>query len=201
METKEVKEILNKIDAMDHYTYGHSLRVSEFSKMLAIACGFSDKAVMEIEEAALLHDCGKLTIPTTILNKPGKLTSEEFSVIRSHAERGVSFLLDNYNSVSDITLQVVAGHHLAANGTGYGCMIGNTISDAVKIVSIADMFDGIASKRVYRDTVIPVDKVIDILLVEGKCDPAFLKIFIEKVVPQITIDWMKTDTEALPRIA
>ena len=48
---------------------------------------------------------------------------------------------------------------------------------------------------------IAVDKVIDILLVEGKCDPAFLKIFIEKVVPQITIDWMKTDTEALPRIA
>lgn len=195
------EEILDEIKQKDLYTYGHCIRVSLFSKLLAEYCGLSEKEVSEIEEAALLHDAGKLYIPDQVLNKAGKLTDEEFAIIMAHPERGVSFLMNNYENPSAVVLAVAGGHHMSVNGTGYGVLSTKEIPLAVQIVSIADMFDGIASKRVYRNSVVPVAKVLEIMKAEHKCNEELLTVFAEKVVPSLNIDWMRTDTEALPYIA
>lgn len=194
-------EVLKKIDEKDHYTYGHSIRVSYFSKLLAESCGLSDKEIAEIEEAALLHDTGKLMVADEVLNKAGKLTDEEFEKIKAHPYHGMTFLKNNYENPSAVVLAVAGGHHMSVNGTGYGVLSDNEIPLAVQIVSIADMFDGIASKRVYRDSVVPVAKVLDIMKEEKKCNEELLTIFVEKVVPSLNIHWMRTDTEALPCVA
>lgn len=194
------EEILKMIDEKDHYTYGHCIRVSLFSKLLAESCGLSENEVAEIEEAALLHDIGKLDIPDQILNKAGKLTREEFGTIMTHPERGVSFLMNNYENPSAVVLAVAGGHHIYVNGTGYGVLSTRKIPLAVQIVSIADIFDGIASKRVYRESVTPVDEVISIMQKEHKCNEKLLTVFIKKVIPSLNINWMKTDTEALPYV-
>ena len=147
---ESIQAIARTIDAKDEYTNGHSIRVGFYSKVIAQNMGMSSDEVDNIYYIALLHDIGKIAIPDSILNKPGRLTDEEFAVMKSHTTRGASIL----KGISTIP-QIVEGaksHHERYDGSGYPEGIsGKEIPFVARIICCADCFDAMASKRVYKE--------------------------------------------------
>lgn len=130
-------------------TNGHSQRVADYTKMLATELGENDSTIEKYYNIALLHDIGKIGVPDSILQKPGKLTDEEFSVMKSHAQRG-------YEILKDIKLQedLAEGahyHHERYDGKGYpDGLVGENIPWVARIIAVADTFDAMSSTRPYR---------------------------------------------------
>ena len=146
---ESIQAIARTIDAKDEYTNGHSIRVGYYSKIIAQNLGLSEDEVDNIYYIALLHDIGKIAIPDKILNKPGKLTDEEFAIMKSHTTRGAKIL----KGISTIP-HIVEGakyHHEKYDGTGYPeGLKGEGIPYVARIICCADCFDAMASKRVYK---------------------------------------------------
>ena len=141
--------LVDAIDAKDTYTHGHSSRVAEYSRRIAEISGKSDKECDEIYYAALLHDVGKIGVPDNIINKDGKLTPEEFGVIKSHPAIGSQILseISDYSYLS----QAARYHHERYDGTGYpDGLKGKEIPDMARIISVADAYDAMTSYRSYR---------------------------------------------------
>lgn len=151
--------LIKTLEEVDVYTKGHSERVSHYSVGLAEAVGFPD--IETVRLSGLLHDVGKITISADILNKPGKLTEEEFSEIKKHPTTAFNIL-----EVSDVFLNskdIVKYHHEKMDGTGYPEQLkGDAIPLGARIVAIADVFDSLTSQRSYRDPM-PVDEAIEII--------------------------------------
>ena len=147
---ESIQAIARTIDAKDEYTNGHSIRVGAYSKIIAENLGMSSDEVDNIYYIALLHDIGKIAIPDSILNKPGKLTDEEFAVMKSHTTRGAAIL----KGISTIP-QIIEGaksHHEKYDGSGYPeGLKGEDIPFVARIICCADCFDAMASKRVYKE--------------------------------------------------
>ena len=147
---ESIQAIARTIDAKDEYTNGHSIRVGAYSKIIAENLGMSSDEVDNIYYIALLHDIGKIAIPDSILNKPGRLTDEEFAVMKSHTTRGAAIL----KGISTIP-QIIEGaksHHEKYDGSGYPEGIkGEDIPFVARIICCADCFDAMASKRVYKE--------------------------------------------------
>ena len=145
-----IQAIARTIDAKDEYTNGHSIRVGYYSKVIAENLGMSSDEVDNIYYIALLHDIGKIAIPDSILNKPGRLTDQEFKVMKSHTTRGAAIL----RGISTIP-QIVEGaksHHEKYDGSGYPeGLSGEDIPFVARIICCADCFDAMASKRVYKE--------------------------------------------------
>ncbi len=144
-----VKALCQAVEEKDHYTQGHSMRVCELSCKLAKRLGLSDKRIENLRIAAMLHDVGKIGIDENILNKPGRLTDEEYEKIKEHPEIGariikeVSFL----KSAANIILR----HHERFDGKGYPDGIkGDEISIESGILCVVDVFDALTSDRPYR---------------------------------------------------
>jgi diguanylate cyclase (GGDEF)-like protein/putative nucleotidyltransferase with HDIG domain len=137
------------IDTKDHYTFGHSQRVAEYAAILADSLGL-DKAHLEIlREAALLHDVGKIGIPENILTKTGRLTSEEYCIIKKHVEMSITIIkhLPSMNHV----VPAVIGHHERWDGRGYPRGLkGENIPLLARCLAITDAFDAMTSSRPYR---------------------------------------------------
>ncbi|MCR5718845.1 MAG: HD domain-containing protein [Oscillospiraceae bacterium] len=137
------------IDMKDEYTRGHSVRVAHYTTMLARELGYDEETVEKYHNIALLHDIGKVGIPQEVLNKPGKLTDEEFAIIKSHSKLG-------FNALKDISimpeLAVGAGaHHERPDGKGYPKGLkGDEIPRVAQIIAVADTFDAMYSDRPYR---------------------------------------------------
>jgi len=174
-----IATIASMIEAKDKYTKGHSIRVAEYSAMLAEALGWDEEKVKNLKYIALLHDIGKVGIPDRVLNKPGKLTDNEFNIIKSHTTIGGDILKD-----IETIAYVDAGakyHHERYEGGGYPSGIaGANIPTVARIISIADAYDAMNSKRVYRD-VLPKE-IIRRELINGRgtqFDPDFLDKFIK----------------------
>ena len=146
---ESIQAIARTIDAKDEYTNGHSIRVGFYSKLIAENLGMTSDEVDNIYYIALLHDIGKIAIPDSILNKPGRLTDEEFKVMKSHTTRGAEIL----KGISTIP-QIVEGaksHHEKFDGSGYPeGLSGDQIPFVARIICCADCFDAMASKRVYK---------------------------------------------------
>lgn len=179
MTFETIATISSMLEARDSYTKGHSVRVAEYSVMLAERAGWREQAILNLQHIALLHDIGKVGIPDHVLNKPGKLTEEEFAIIKSHTIIGAD-ILKEIKSIPEIE----AGaryHHERYNGTGYPCgLAAEEIPAVARIIGIADAFDAMNSKRIYRDSLSP--EVIRKELVNGKgtqFDPYFLDIFLQ----------------------
>lgn len=179
MTFETIATISSMLEARDSYTKGHSVRVAEYSVMLAERAGWREQAILNLQHIALLHDIGKVGIPDHVLNKPGKLTEEEFAIIKSHTIIGAD-ILKEIKSISEIE----AGaryHHERYNGTGYPCgLAAEEIPAVARIIGIADAFDAMNSKRIYRDSLSP--EVIRKELVNGKgtqFDPYFLDLFLQ----------------------
>ena len=147
---ESIQAIARTIDAKDEYTNGHSIRVGYYSRQIAESLGIQADELENIYYIALLHDIGKIAIPDSILNKPGRLTDEEFKVMKSHTTRGAAIL----KSISTIP-QIVEGarsHHERYDGSGYPeGLSGENIPYIARIICCADCFDAMASKRVYKE--------------------------------------------------
>lgn len=142
--------ITRAVEAKDLYTKGHSERVAKYSEMIARKMGYSDDDAKTLYIMALMHDVGKIGIPDAIINKPGALTDEEFKIVKSHPVIGADILkeVDAFEKISEIALN----HHERVDEKGYpNGLTGNEISDEVAIVSVADAYDAMTSRRSYRD--------------------------------------------------
>ena len=149
MSFQTIQTLANAIDAKDPYTKGHSTRVSQYAVMIAGELGWDKNRIETLRYAALLHDIGKIGVPDSILNKPGRLTDVEFGIIRSHTTMGGEILRER--KIVDVAEEVALCHHERYDGTGYPHGLrGNEISDEARIVGIADAFDAMNSNRIYR---------------------------------------------------
>ena len=171
---KENKELINEIvavlakciDMKDKYTNGHSFRVAKYTELFASKMGYSKDELEEIYNIALLHDVGKISIPDNILGKQGKLTDEEYAVIKSHAPNGYEILKDIKIMPS---LSLGAGcHHERIDGKGYPRGLkGDEIPPIARIIAVADTFDAMYSSRPYRKKMKLEDVIAEINRVKG----------------------------------
>lgn len=145
-----IETLAMAIDAKDQVTHGHIRRVQRYAVALAKALGVSDeRQIRAIEAAALLHDMGKLAIPEFILNKPGKLTSREFEVMKTHAAVGADLLSSIHFPYP--VVPIVRHHHENWDGSGYPDGIrGSDIPVGARILSVVDCYDALTSDRPYR---------------------------------------------------
>lgn len=146
------------LSSYDNYTYVHSVNVCILSILIGIGLGFTDEKLEKLSQAALLHDIGKTRIPLEILNKPGKLTDEEFEEIKKHSEYGYELLKNNENISSVVRVSVLQHHINEDEKSGYPLyLLGNHLHQFAKIIHIADVYDALTSKRVYKDAMNPAD--------------------------------------------
>lgn len=169
------------IDAKDHYTFSHSQNVEYYSSELAYAYGLNEDCIEIIREAALLHDIGKIGVPENILNKPGKLTKEEYEIMKGHVENAIAII--RHLPSLDYVIPAVIGHHERYDGKGYPRRIaGEDIPLYARILCIADAFDAITSKRPYKEAV-TVEAALKILEEQAglQFDPELVRLFIREV--------------------
>ena len=169
------------IDAKDTYTNGHSTRVAEYSREISRRAGFSEEVQDEIYMMGLLHDVGKIGIPDAIINKPAKLTDEEYSIIQKHPVTGAK-ILKNITEFPKLSTGA-RWHHERYDGKGYPDGIaGEEIPTEARIIAVADAYDAMSSRRSYRD-VLPQAKVRE-EVEKGKgtqFDPVFAEIMLSMI--------------------
>lgn len=147
---------LNQLKASDDYTFHHSLRVSIIAAMIGKWLGYSEEEILELAEAGLLFDMGKLNIPDFLLQKQDRLTPEEFELIKKHAQFGYSILLKT-RGVSMNIKYAALHHHERMDGTGYPLRLReNQIHDFAKIIMVCDVFDALTSDRPYKKAISPI---------------------------------------------
>jgi PAS domain S-box-containing protein len=160
-------------------TGDHVKRVAEYSKLLALKCGLSLKEAEEIKMASPMHDIGKVGIPDNILNKPGKLTYEEFEVMKTHAVLGYDMLKASQQPLLKTAATISHEHHEKWDGSGYPRGLkAEEIHLYGRITAIADVFDALGHDRVYKEAW-PLDKILE-LFEEGKgkhFDPTLIDLF------------------------
>ncbi len=175
-----IETLAMAIDAKDQVTHGHIRRVQRYAVGLARGLGIQDERQLKaIEAAALLHDMGKLAIPEFILNKPGKLTSSEFAVMKTHAALGADILASIEFPYP--VVPIVRHHHENWDGSGYPDGIrGADIPIGARILSVVDCYDALTSDRPYRPAM-TAEQAIDILMQRrGKMyDPLVVDAFVE----------------------
>ncbi|MBR3509726.1 MAG: response regulator [Lachnospiraceae bacterium] len=176
-----VQSLADAIDAKDSYTNGHSGRVAEYSKEIAKRAGYDSKGQSNIYMMGLLHDVGKIGIPDEVINKPGRLTDEEYELIKKHPVIG-SQILENIEEMPELATGA-RWHHERYDGSGYpDGLAGKDIPEAARIIAVADAYDAMTSYRSYRD-VIPQDVVRrEIERCSGtQFDPKFAEIMIKMI--------------------
>lgn len=160
-----IRSLASTIDAKDRYTSGHSQRVADYALRIAEKMGLSEDDQRIVYYSGLLHDVGKIRVPGDVINKPGKLTEEEFDKIRIHPVSGFHILHDIHE---DERIGYGAKyHHERYDGTGYpNCLMGEDIPRVARIIAVADAYDAMASDRSYRK-LLPQDVVRE-EIVKGK---------------------------------
>lgn len=145
-----MQSLSTTIEAKDEYTRGHSRRVAQYAALIAKNLGWTDQEIENIKSCAYLHDIGKIGIPDQILNKPGQLTEDEFNLIKQHPIIGQDILKD-ITIISHLG-EVTRSHHEHYDGTGYpDGLKGNEIPIQARIITLADSYDAMNSKRIYRN--------------------------------------------------
>ncbi len=176
-----VQTLAEAIDAKDTYTNGHSDRVAKYSREIAKRYGYSEKEQDDIYMMGLLHDVGKIGVPDEIINKPGRLTDEEFEAIKSHPVTGDRIL----KKVKEMPKLSIGArfHHEKFDGTGYpDGLKGEEILEEARIIAVADAYDAMTSHRSYRD-ILPQEYVRG-EIEKGKgtqFDPVFADIMIQMI--------------------
>lgn len=175
---KTIRAISNALDTKDSYTNGHSLRVTLYSMILAKELNLDDSYMEDIEIAGLLHDIGKIAMPNSILCKNGKLTDEEFAVMKSHPLRGGRIVI-NIKKLQTIS-EWVKAHHEKWDGRGYpDGLKGEEIPLPGRIIALADTYDAMTSTRPYRTALSHEIAISEIEKCSGtQFDPTLAKLFI-----------------------
>lgn len=152
---KDVLTVLSDVYLYDNYIFSHSLNVTIYALGLALELNYTDKQINEIGLGAILHDVGKMLTPTEILNKPARLTQEEFEIVKLHTTDGYKMLKDLPN-IPLLTAHCAFQHHERLNGSGYPQgLSGDKIHPYAQIIGICDVFDAVTSNRVYRRAMLP----------------------------------------------
>lgn len=179
--SESLRTIANIIDTKDEYTKGHSVRVAIYSEMIAKKMGMSEYDQERIYYIGLLHDIGKVGIPVSILTKPGRLTDEEFEIIKKHPHLGAGIMKD-FSSIPGV-VNGIRYHHERYDGKGYNeGLKGEDIPIEGRIICVADSYDAMSSKRCYRNAL-----SYDFILSELKrnagiqFDPDILKYMVELI--------------------
>nr|WP_271628665.1 HD-GYP domain-containing protein [Caldicellulosiruptor sp. DIB 104C] len=177
-----IKLLISIIEMKDPYTKGHAERVMQYSKKIGQKLvnqkGYKIN-LFDLEIAAYLHDIGKIVVPENILNKRGKLTDEEYSIVKRHSLDGYNILsnIEYFDSIKDIVLY----HHENLDGTGYPLGInGDKIPVESRIIAIADVFDALTTDRPYRKAFSEEEALIMMKNDVGKkFDPEIFEVFLE----------------------
>jgi len=182
----------------DKETSNHIKRVSEYSVLLGREMGIQGEELEHLRWAAAMHDCGKLGIPDSILHKPGQLTPEERSTMEYHTLIGSLILRGGSNPLLKASQVVALTHHEKWDGSGYPRRLsGEDIPLGGRIVALADVFDALSSRRVYKPA-FPMEKVVDIITQESgrHFDPRLVGIFFEHLDAMDSIRQTYLDTDA-----
>jgi len=184
---QSITTFINFIDAKDAHTKGHSERVAQYSLLLAKEMGYSELECNRIYYVALMHDCGKISIPFSILQKPSKLTDEEYEQIKTHTTYGDKMLRD-FTSIEGINLGALY-HHERYDGKGYPAgLAGEEIPEIARIIGVADALDAMSSDRYYRKRLSEEKILQELLDNRGKqFDPVIVDHVI-KLIKEKTID-------------
>jgi putative nucleotidyltransferase with HDIG domain len=181
-----VETLVRAIQARDQYTSGHSARVTRYCLLTAERLGLSTREKQHLYLTAMLHDIGKIGIPDDLLNKPGKLTDEEFQRVRDHVKVGASMLqaLGEMHPIVPLILH----HHESYDGSGYpDGLKGTKIPLISRIVAVADTWDAMTSDRPYRKARSHQQAVDELKRCSGKnFDPKVIKVFLKILEEQST---------------
>ncbi len=166
------------IETKYEHTLGHSRRVSEYAGLIARELGWSQEEILHLKNAADLHDIGKVGVPDTILNKPGKLTEDEYILIKDHTVIGAE-ILKNITLIPHAA-EVARSHHERYDGTGYpDGLKGEEIPLYARIITMADSYDAMSSRRIYRNALSRQEIYEEIRSNQGKqFDPVIAEIFL-----------------------
>lgn len=173
---------ISALKISDEYTFKHSVDVATMSMIVGKKHGLSDKDVYNIGISGLLHDVGKSKIPNFILNKAGKLTDEEFEMIKQHTLFGYEILKEKEDLTASIKLGVLQ-HHEKINGKGYPMMVDESkINLFAKIISVADIYDALVTERPYKKPFTPRDAVEMIMSMTNELDITVMRSFLQSVI-------------------
>lgn len=162
----ELLVLANSVEEKDTYTHGHIQRVKNYGIKIGNKLNLSKEKIESIGFASLFHDLGKLYVPDEILNKPGRLTDEEFKVIKKHSSWGARIVTKTYfENLSEIIIQ----HHERIDGSGYPKGLkGDEILIEAKIIAVADSYDAMISQRSYKDVHTPQEAVDELISLKGE---------------------------------
>jgi HD-GYP domain-containing protein (c-di-GMP phosphodiesterase class II) len=170
---------LARLKSRDDYTYLHSVAACALMVSLARRLGLDDGMCREAGLAGLMHDIGKAMMPLEVLNKPGKLTADEFTIIRGHPERGHAMLLEGRGATPH-TLDVVLHHHERIDGTGYPHRLSaEAISPLARMGAICDVYDAITSNRPYKAGWDPAESIARMASWKGHFDELMFAAFVQ----------------------
>ena len=173
---------ISDLKSYDEYTYHHSLSVAVLSIAIGQSIAMPDADLRLIGRCAMMHDIGKMLIPPDIINKPAKLTNEEFALVKKHTEYGYNYLKKGGMGDDAITLSVLC-HHEKLDGSGYpGGLTQEKIPYFARVISVADVYDAVTSYRSYRSPMAPADALELIMSDVGRAfDYDIVKYFIKKI--------------------
>jgi HD-GYP domain-containing protein (c-di-GMP phosphodiesterase class II) len=172
---------LARLKTQDEYSYMHSVAVCALMVALGREVGMGEDECRSAGLAGLMHDLGKAVMPLDVLNKPGKLTEEEFTVMRSHPERGHALLLEGRGASAEV-LDVCLHHHERVDGTGYPHKLsGDAISRIAKMGAICDVYDAITSNRPYKQGWDPAESIARMASWKGHFDPDLFRSFVKSL--------------------
>ncbi len=176
-----IRALTKAVDAKDHYTNGHSDRVAEYAREIARRMGKNPSETAEIYNIALLHDIGKIGVPTALINKPARLTDPEYELIKSHAMKGYEIL----RNISEMPALSIGArwHHERYDGSGYpDGKSGEDIPEVARIICVADCYDAMSSDRSYR-TALPQSLIREEFLQNkgSQFDPRIADIMVQMI--------------------
>ena len=165
-------------ESKSKYTGEHIKRVADYMRVLGKASGFDDDYVDKLSTAAMMHDIGKLMISEEILDKPGKLTDEEFAIMKSHVLYGDALLEHCPGEIMQIARTIAKEHHERWDGTGYRGMKGEEIAYISRLMEVCDVFDALTSERYYKRGWSVEETYNEIVSLSGKhFDPQVVELF------------------------
>jgi putative nucleotidyltransferase with HDIG domain len=167
----------DSIESKDHYTQGHCERVAFFACVLADSMGMDSRSLFWFRLGALLHDIGKIIVPTEVLNKAGALSPEEWAIMKRHPEAGLE-LVSDIDFPGDVRA-VIRNHHERWDGAGYpDGLAGEEIPFAARILCVADVYDALTTARSYRDSMSHMRAAAEMRSSDGQFDPELLEAFL-----------------------
>ncbi len=196
-----IRTLSDLVETRSLETANHVVRVGEMARLLALRAGVDEETAEILRLAAPMHDVGKVGIPDSILNKPGRLTTEEFAVMKTHAVLGHAILCKSEQRLMQVAARIALHHHERWDGSGYPHgLAGLEISLEGRITAIVDVFDALSSRRVYREAC-PVDQVLEVLRAgRGRhFDPELADVFLACADEFIALGKAHPDRSELPR--